>query len=66
MKIDKILAKANRDLSELIKDQSQGNKILINKIIETVKRVCGHKSANELISKYELNKTSDVEVSNLN
>ena len=66
MKIDKILAKANHDLSQLIKDQSQGNKILIKKIIETVKRVCGHKSANELISKYELHKTAEVEASNLN
>lgn len=59
MKIDQVLAKANEDLKRLAKENNLGNKILIDAIIETIQKVCGHKTANELVIKYKLQKYNE-------
>lgn len=54
MTINEILLKAKTDLEKLMADPTEINLTIAEKIIETVKKTCGPKTANSLIKEYKL------------
>lgn len=54
MTIEDILIKAKTDLEKLMSNPTEIDIVIAHKIIETVKKTCGPKTANQLIQEYRL------------